>query len=87
MNTSQWGFTRWVLWIVFGISAPIAWYYGYDYLAHFLSLAWAIGLFYLLNSVMQAKVPSNVQKYILGFVAVVMFLSVFLASLNLAQKV
>lgn len=87
INAGQWGFVRWALWIIFGVSVPIAWYYRYGDLAYFLSLAWVIGLFYQLNLIMQAKVPSKVQKYILGVVIVIIFLSVSLITLNLARKV
>lgn len=85
MNTSQIGFINWALWIVIGVTAALAWYYRYDDLAHALSVIWGIGLFYLLNLILQAKVPSNIQKYLLGFIVAVTFLVVFLATRNLTR--
>jgi len=73
---------RWALWIVIGVIAAITWHYKYDDWAHALFVIWGIGLFYLFNSTMKAKVPNNVQKYILGFMVVVIFVSVVLAVLN-----
>ncbi|HCG99440.1 MAG TPA: hypothetical protein DE036_06530 [Actinobacteria bacterium] len=82
MIVGRFGVIRLTLWIAIGVAAALSWYYGYDDLSRMLALAWVVGLFALLNSTIQVKVPRNLHKYVFGATFVVVFVVVLITTLN-----
>jgi hypothetical protein len=82
MLVGRFGVIRLTLWVAIGVAAALSWNYSYDDLARMLALAWVVGLFALLNSTIQTKVPRNLHKYVFGVTFAVVFVVVLIATLN-----
>lgn len=82
MPVGRFGFIRLALWIAIGLAAALSWSYRYDDLARMLALAWVVGLFALLNSVIQTKVSRNLHKYVFGGTFAIVFAVVLAATIN-----